>query len=90
MKFEIEIQENDRFCSCVVGNVYPARGGRSAHRGYMHLIIGVHDGMAAFVVINKDGEIVGASSYGVHVFEDRVPIAYAEGLDGLSFSIKSL
>lgn len=73
-----------------IGNVYPVKGGYGARDGLMMVLIAFSEGMATYLRINKEGEIVGAGSYGVSTFKDRVPIAYVEGVDEIELTMRSI
>jgi hypothetical protein len=42
------------------------------------------------MVIDKHGEPVGVTNYSLSHMDERMPIAFCEGLDSLSFRIRSL
>lgn len=80
-----------------VGNVYAVKGGYGTKRGHMQVLMAITEppdqfrGSAALMlIIDRDGNPVGVSSYGVHVFEERQPIAFVEGLDQLNLSMRSI
>lgn len=79
-----------------VGNVYTRRGGRAAARGEMAIIISIvpaqpHEGeKAVMLFVDKQGQVTGADTYNLSYWEDKVPIAIAEGIQDLDIVIKSL
>ena len=75
-----------------VGNVYPCRGGRNLKYGYMMILIAVNDSsrMCYFVLVDKQGDIVGVNSYAMHYVEDLSPIAFVPGIDSMEFTMRSL
>jgi hypothetical protein len=80
-----------------IGNVYPVRGGRGARLGHMHVIISAYrydDGLqySGFVTItiDREGNIVGGTSYATHYFMNKQPIAICRGLDELTLSVVPL
>lgn len=81
-----------------VGNVYPVRGGYGARVGHVMVIVGLFEGeisgsyrrTASVLILNKEGEIVGATAYGILYFEEKTPIAFIDGLEGLELVMRSL
>lgn len=80
-----------------VGNVYPVGGGYGRRAGHLMVLFAIaepanqYNGPSALlVVIDKHGKPRGVTSYGLSAIEDRSPIAFCEGIDGLSFEIRSL
>jgi hypothetical protein len=45
---------------------------------------------AIMLVVDRNGEPVGATTYAIHYFEDKVPIAFAEGVEDINLTIRSL
>lgn len=90
MRFNISENINQIIQSPVVGSVYNVRGGSGAKLGYMMVIVSIRDKMATVLTINKDGEVVGGSNYGLHYFEDKCPMAFCRGLEDLSFDIENI
>lgn len=41
-------------------------------------------------VIDKDGEPIGVTSYGLHAIEERAPIAFVSGLENLNLKMEPL
>lgn len=87
MRFNIETEIKACTQAPVVGNVYNVRGGSGARLGHMMVIISIIANTVTVLTINKDGDVVTGSSYGLHYFEDKCPIAYCNGLEDLSFNI---
>lgn len=73
-----------------VGNVYPTKGGYGARKGHMFVVAAINEGIATCLTVDKEGNIVGATIYGCHVFEDRTLIAYVEGLEDLELIMRSI
>lgn len=97
MKVHIETENFNPEVPLRIGNVYPVRGGRGLRDGHMMVCIAVTepksccDGrMALMLVIDKQGNPVNVDKYGVHVFEDRAPIAFAEGVENIELFIRSI
>jgi hypothetical protein len=98
MRFEIEGLPPPS-CGVRVGNVYPARGGRAGQKGYLYVVVAVterkpdrfgHDasaGMACCLVVDRDGDIRGTTTYGAHYFEDREPCGFVHGLEGMLINL---
>ena len=79
------------------GNVYQVRGGRGARVGHMMVLLAVtepkdcYSGRSALMlVIDKDGEPVGCTSYGLHYFDDKMPIAFADGVEDIDLRVRPL
>ena len=90
MRFEI-----DTITPCPaetrVGNVYHVKGGYGTKAGHMMVLMAItQNETALLMVINKQGEPVGITNYGVHSLDERMPVAFCEGLDALTFRIRSL
>lgn len=81
-----------------VGNVYQVRGGYGAKAGHVMVIVGLFEGeishcyrrTASCLILSKEGEIVGATSYGIHYFEEKAPIAFIDGLEEMELVMRSL
>lgn len=80
----------------IAGNVYQVRGGRGASKGHMMIILAVtnpepYDGQKVLMlIVNKKGEPVGVTSYGVHYVRELTPIAFVDGMDEISLPMRSL
>jgi len=79
------------------GNVYHVRGGRGLRDGHMNIIIAITEPkdryqgpMALCLTIDKEGDPRGVTSYGLHYFEDKMPIAYCEGVEDIRLIVRSL
>ena len=97
MKINIECGDFGPYEPARVGNVYPIKGGRGLREGHMQILIAIGTprekwrGQAALMlVINKNGEPVGVNSYGMHYVEDLQPIAFVEGLEEMTLTMRSL
>jgi hypothetical protein len=73
--------------SPVIGNVYNVRGGTGARNGHMMVLVSIVGTTVTTLTVNKNGDIVSGSNYGLHYFEDKCPIAYVDGLEELNFNI---
>lgn len=82
----------------MVGNVYPIRGGFGARNGHMQVVVSYYDKVRgccrysgfATLTIDTEGDIVGASAYGAHYFDNKIPIGRVEGLDELALVMRSI
>ena len=45
---------------------------------------------ALMLVIDKDGNPVGVTSYGLHAIEERAPVAFVPGLDRMDLTMEPL
>jgi hypothetical protein len=77
------------------GNVYPVRGGRGAKLGNMMILMAIskpaeswQGQMALMLIVSKDGDPVGMTQYGLHYLADKLPIAYADGVEDMTFTIR--
>lgn len=73
-----------------VGNVYQVRGGTGARYGYMNIIFASDGAMATVLTVTAKGEITGATRYGLHYFEDKIPIAFVDGIEDIDLTMRSL
>ena len=75
-----------------IGNVYHVKGGYGTKHGHMMVLMAITENgeTGLLMVINKHGQAVGITQYGMHILDERMPIAYCEGLDTLEFRIRSL
>lgn len=87
MRFQIDEKISTITESPVVGNVYNVRGGTGAKNGYMMVIVSIVEATATILTVNRNGDVVSGSNYGIHYFEDKCPIAYCSGLEELQFKI---
>jgi len=79
------------FSQPVVGNVYPCAGGYGRKAGHAMVLIAITARQRALMlIIDKDGEPIGVSSYGLHAIEERAPVAYVRGLDQLDLTMEPL
>jgi len=79
------------FSQPMVGNVYPIAGGYGRKAGHSMVLFAITEKQSALMlVIDKNGEPVGVTSYGLHAIEERAPVAFVHGLDGLSFDMQSI
>lgn len=97
MKIDIQLSDFTPSDEPHVGNVYHVRGGRGLRYGHMMILFDITEpkdvlrgAMALMLIINKDGESIGVTSYGIHYLEDKQPIAFVEGLEDLTFVMRSL
>lgn len=88
---KINVTDLPAFSQPVVGNVYPIAGGFGRKAGHSMVLLAITEKQTALMlVIDKDGEPVGVTSYGLHAIEERAPVAFVPGLDGLAFDMQSL
>jgi hypothetical protein len=97
MKIDIQTGNIGPWERARVGNVYPIKGGRGLRDGHMQVLIAITEpterwqGPAALLlVIDKEGNPRGVNSYGLHAIEDLQPIAFVDGLDQLTLTMRSL
>lgn len=88
---KINVTDLPTFSQPVVGNVYPISGGYGRKAGHAMVLLSITKKDAALLlVIDKEGDPVGVTSYGVHAIEERAPIAFVPGLEELSFTMVAL
>lgn len=90
MRFNITDQIKEVTQEPLVGNVYNVRGGRGARNGHMQVIVSLTDTGCVMLTVDKNGEVVGASCYARHYIQEKCPIAFCDGIEGLSFDIRSI
>jgi predicted aconitase with swiveling domain len=79
------------FSQPVVGNVYAIGGGYGRKAGHAMVLMAItKNGTALMLVIDKEGEPTGVTSYGLHAIEERVPIAYIRGFEELSLMMEPI
>lgn len=87
----VNVTDIPQFQQPVVGNVYPISGGYGRKAGHAMVLIAITEkGSCLMLVIDKDGEPIGVTSYGLHAIEERTPIAFVRGLDDLVFEMEPL
>lgn len=98
---KVDIQMEVPIPSCredMIGNVYPVRGGFGARNGHVHVIIAAtektrgcykYSGYTALVV-DSEGDIVGANHYGFHYFDEKIPMAKVDGIEDITLIMRSL
>lgn len=96
MKFNIA-QIDTQPLELKVGNVYPSYGGKRCcnESGAYWVVIALNDVNAVLLKITHTGDIVGAQTYGRHVFDgsnkhwdrNKSLLGHCKDLEGLSFNI---
>lgn len=87
----IAVQDLPAFSQPVLGNVYGISGGYGRKAGHSMVLIAITKSQSCLMlVIDKDGEPVGVTSYGLHAIEERAPIAYVRGLEDLNLTMEPL
>lgn len=88
---KIIVSDLPTFSQPVVGNVYPISGGYGRKAGHAMVLLAItKNGAALMLVIDKEGDPIGVTSYGIHAIEERAPIAFVRGLDEMAFSMEPL
>lgn len=79
------------FSQATVGNVYAISGGHGRKAGHSMVLLAITQQQSCLMlVIDKDGNPVGVTSYGLHAIEERAPIAFVPGLDDLAFDMQPI
>lgn len=88
---KINVTDLPTFSQPVIGNVYGCNGGYGRKAGHAMVLIAITASQSALMlVIDKDGNPVGVTSYGLHAIEERAPIAFVRGLDEMVFQMEAL
>ena len=88
---KINTLEIPAFSQPVVGNVYPISGGYGRKAGHAMVLIAITEKQSALLlVIDKEGNPVGVTSYGLHAIEERAPVAFVDGLSEMTFDMRPL
>lgn len=91
MKFNIELGEYSPEMPVRVGHVYPIKGGYGTREKHMMVLIAItKDQTGLMLVIDRNGNPQGTSSYLVSRLEERMPIGFVHGLSELEFSVMPL
>ena len=90
MRFNIVEQIREVIQEPTVGNVYNVRGGTGARKGHMQVVVALTETGCVMLTVNRDGEVIGASCYGRHYIQEKIPMAFCDGLEELSFNIRSV
>lgn len=79
------------FSQPAVGNVYAISGGYGRRAGHAMVLLAITEKhLCLMLVIDRNGEPVGVTSYGLHSIEERAPIAFVPGLEDLTFTMEPL
>lgn len=88
---KVNVMEIPSFSQPVVGNVYALNGGYGRKAGHSMVLFAITEKQACLMlVIDKDGNPVGVTSYGLHAIEDRAPVAFVSGLEDLNLTMQPL
>lgn len=83
-KIPVEISALDEVA---VGNVYRAKGGRGTQ---FFIVIAVTEQTAHAIGIDRDGNIVSTTSYGLHTFKRRDVVAKVPALANMRIDLEWL
>jgi predicted aconitase with swiveling domain len=88
---KINVTDLPTFSQPVVGNVYSISGGYGRKAGHAMVLLAITKRESALMlIIDKEGDPIGVTSYGVHAIEERAPIAFVRGLDDMVFEMEAL
>jgi len=88
---KINVTELPNFSQPVVGNVYAINGGYGRKAGHAMVLIAITKmNSALLLVIDRNGDPTGVTSYGLHTIEERSLIAFVPGLEDLTFTMESV
>lgn len=86
---KINVIDMPGFSQPFVGNVYAISGGYGRKAGHAMVLMAITKANAALMlIIDKDGEPIGVTSYGLHAIEERTPIAFVRGLEEMSLMME--
>lgn len=87
----INVTDLPQFEQPLVGNVYAINGGYGRKAGHSMVLIAITEKSSALMlIIDKNGEPVGVTAYGLHAIEERCPIAFVPGLEDLTFDMQPI
>ena len=88
---KVNVTDIPNFQQPVVGNVYSISGGHGRKAGHAMVLIAITTNQSCLMlVIDRNGEPVGVTSYRFHTIEERAPIAFVRGVDDLVFEMEPL
>jgi len=88
---KINVTDLPAFSQPVVGNVYPISGGYGRRAGHAMVLLAITARQTALMlVIDKEGDPVGVTSYGLHAIEERAAVAFVRGLESLDLTMEPL
>lgn len=91
VRMTVSVTDLPSFSQLVVGNVYAIGGGYGRRAGHAMILLAITKASSALMlVIDKEGDPIGVTSYGLHAIEERAPIAYVRGLDDLNLTMEAL
>lgn len=97
MQISVEELNEQRGAQTRIGNVYSIKGGRGLRYGHMMVLLAITEpkdrydsSMALMLVIDKEGNPRGVTSYNIHYIEEQMPIAFCEGVEEIRLTVKSL
>lgn len=67
-----------------VGDIYPTLGGKGT---YAFIVVSVRDRTVHALGIDKEGNVVTTTSYGIHTFERREKIGFCEDIANITLDI---
>lgn len=88
---KINVTDLPVFSQPVVGNVYAISGGYGRSAGHAMVLLAItKKDSALLLVIDREGDPVGVTSFGLHSIEQRTPIAFVPGLDELNLTMEAI
>jgi hypothetical protein len=88
---KINVTDLPTFSQPVVGNVYAISGGYGRKAGHAMVLLAITaKNDCLMLVIDRNGDPIGVTSYGGHSIEERAPIAYVPGMDEMNFTMQAL
>lgn len=88
---KINVSDLATFSQPIAGNVYAISGGYGRKAGHSMVLLAITKKSACLMlVIDREGDPIGVTSYGLHAIEERAPIAFVPGFDELAFTMEPL
>jgi hypothetical protein len=80
-----------------IGNVYPIRGGHGRRAGHLMILMAITEPLNSYqsesclmFIVDNQGRPRGVTSYAIHALEERAVVGFVDGLEDLTFEIRSL
>lgn len=88
---KINMTDIPAFSQPVVGNAYAISGGYGRRAGHLMVLLAITEkNSCLMLVVDKEGNPVGVTSYGLHAIEERAPVAFVRGLENLDLTLEAL
>ena len=86
---KINVTDIPTFSQPIPGNVYAISGGYGRKAGHAMVLMAItKKNSALMLVIDREGNPIGVTSYGIHAIEERAAIAFVPGFEELTFDMQ--